>query len=265
MYRRIHSIVLNWIYSVLFVHIERTVVSVLKAGPIPRHVAFVMDGNRRYARSIGAHVFQGHVNGFFALRRVLEIMFLLGVQCVSVYAFAIDNFKREPEEVNALMKLAEERLIEFCEHDGVLKKHGVRLVVLGRTELLPPAVQAAVRKAEDLTKDNTRAVFNLCFAYSSRDEMASAVTQAVNDKLNEPSPTPITLADLESHMMTAKANSPPLDIFVRTSGVSRLSDFMLWQCSDNTQIQIIKRYWPEIGLLDLIPVVLDYQRKIWWA
>ncbi|VDB99733.1 unnamed protein product [Peniophora sp. CBMAI 1063] len=243
--------------------VQRAIIATFRAGPVPRHVAFVMDGNRRYARSQGKHVFEGHLNGFYALRRILEIMYLLGVQCVSVYAFAIDNFKRPAEEVDALMKLAEERLIEFCQHGGVLAEYGVRLVAVGNLSLCPPAVQAALRKAEELTKDNTKAVFNLCISYSSRDEMATAVEETINEKLHSQSFTPIAVSDVDAHMMTAKAASPPLDIYVRTSGVTRFSDYLLWQCCEDTQIQFIDRYWPEIGLLDMVPVLLDYQRKVW--
>ncbi|KAI0033392.1 Di-trans-poly-cis-decaprenylcistransferase [Vararia minispora EC-137] len=242
---------------------QRAVVAALRTGPIPRHVAFVMDGNRRYARSLGVRVVDGHVSGYYALRRVLEILYLLGVEHVTAYAFAIDNFKRTPEEVDALMSLAQDRLIEFCEHGGVLREYGVRLVAVGNISLCPPGVQDAIRRAEEMTKDNTRAVFNLCISYASRDEITTAVNTTVNEKLASQSPTPITVADLDAHMMTARGNSPPLDIFVRTSGVLRLSDFLLWQCNEDTQIQFIRRYWPEIGLLDIIPILLDYQRKVW--
>ncbi|KAI0053365.1 Prenyltransf-domain-containing protein [Auriscalpium vulgare] len=259
---------------------QRAVIDVLKAGPVPRHVAFVMDGNRRYARSQGMHVLRGHEDGFLALRRVLEICLLLGIRCVSVYAFSIDNFKRSQEEVDGLMHLAEVRLLELCEHGGVLQEYGVRLNALGKIDLFPPNVQAAVRRAEELTKDNDKAILNLCMPYTATDEIKTAVESAVQDALkasqtpayvvhpdtHSPSGTKrslITEKDIDDRLMTSRVGSPPLDILIRTSGVKRLSDYLLWQCAEDTQIQFINTYWPDVSLLDIVPIMLDYQRKVW--
>jgi len=243
--------------------IQRVLLGVLKTGPIPHHVAFIMDGNRRYARDKGVKVIQGHVDGFVALRRILGICSSLDIKVVSVYAFAIDNFKRPQEEVDALMNLAEKALLELCSQGGVLAEHGVRLNTIGKTQLFPPAVQAALAKAIELTKNNNRAVLNMCMPYSSRDEITTAVEKTVHDALVEGRIEPITENDIEDHLLTAKVNTPPLDILIRTSGVKRLSDYLLWQCTENTQIHFIDTFWPDIGLFDLLPIVLDYQRKVW--
>jgi ditrans,polycis-polyprenyl diphosphate synthase len=103
----------------------------------------------------------------------------LNVRCVSVYAFSIENFKRAPDEVDALMVLAEEKLLALAQRGSLLSRYGVRLNVLGRTELLPPAVRAAVHKAEDMTRTHDRAVLNLCMPYTARDEIAQAVSKTV--------------------------------------------------------------------------------------
>ncbi|KAF8507001.1 Decaprenyl diphosphate synthase-like protein [Russula emetica] len=244
--------------------IQRVLLGVLKTGPIPHHVAFIMDGNRRYARDKGVKVIQGHVDGFVALRRILGICSSLDIKVVSVYAFAIDNFKRPQEEVDALMNLAEKALLELCSQGGVLAEHGVRLNTIGKTQLFPPAVQAALAKAIELTKNNNRAVLNMCMPYSSRDEITTAVeencSRCVSRRKNRVSRTQ---NDIEDHLLTAKVNTPPLDILIRTSGVKRLSDYLLWQCTENTQIHFIDTFWPDIGLFDLLPIVLDYQRKVW--
>ncbi|EPQ57752.1 Di-trans-poly-cis-decaprenylcistransferase [Gloeophyllum trabeum ATCC 11539] len=243
---------------------QDALLSVLAAGPIPKHVAFVMDGNRRYARRKHAPVQQGHSEGFVALRRMLEICLKLGIKCVTAYAFAIDNFKRSPEEVDALMNLAEDKLQELCQHGSLLHEYGVRLNVIGKKELLPERVQAAARKAEEMTRYNDRAILNLCMPYASRDEITTAVERTINDALNEDrSPESISEKDIDDHLMTTAAGSPPLDILIRTSGVKRLSDFLLWQCCEDTQIQFATTYWPDFGLLDFIPIILDFQRKVW--
>ncbi|KAF8269320.1 Decaprenyl diphosphate synthase-like protein [Lactarius quietus] len=261
-----------WLRDQTYDRVRRVFLAVLRAGPIPQHVAFVMDGNRRYARVKGMKVIQGHVDGFVALRRVRRTrvpigkrkrrlspqldsgnMFWPDIKFVSVYAFAIDNFKRPKEEVDGLMHLAENALLDLCTHGGLLAQHGIRLNTVGKTNLFPPR----------MTKNNHKAVLNLCMPYSSRDEIATAVEETIHVAVSEGRTEPITEKDIEDHLMTTKVNSPPLDILIRTSGVKRLSDFLLWQCTDNTQIHFIDTFWPDMGLFDLLPIMLDYQRKIW--
>ncbi|KAK0555976.1 cis-prenyltransferase [Tilletia horrida] len=280
------------------------VLPILALGPVPRHIAFIMDGNRRWATSHKTSIKSGHVSGFEALKRVLESCLALeGLECISVYAFAIDNFKRTQEEVDALMELASDRLIELASHGQIIAKHCVRIRIIGRTELLPAHVQEAVRKVEDLTRENNKALLNICIPYAARDEMAAAVrstlTARMDQLLNDESESasqhqdaheplmnghsqhhqqngtaphssshsqssiydPITAEELDRHMMFA--HTPPLDLLVRTSGVRRLSDFMLWQCNTNTQLCFVDCYWPQFGLRHLIPILLNYQRAVW--
>lgn len=126
----------RWLYVFIVGHFQRFIISVLAAGPIPKHIAIVMDGNRRYAGKLGKPPIEGHIEGFSALRRVsnifshghvcvlkeyqvLELSFRLGVRCVSVYAFAIDNFRRSPEEVAALMNMFEEKLCSLSQNGYV--------------------------------------------------------------------------------------------------------------------------------------------------
>ncbi|KAF5372885.1 hypothetical protein D9758_001515 [Tetrapyrgos nigripes] len=263
---------------------QRFFLRVLSAGPIPQHVAFIMDGNRRFARRRRWQVKDGHGEGYLALRRLLEICLRLRIRCVSVYAFAIDNFKRSPEEVDALMQLAESKLLELCEHGELLDKYGVRLNVIGRTELFPENLQAAVRKAEDITRNNSRSILNLCMPYASRDEITTAVEDSVREALvlhstklsttsrenlgNEMdtlSHMDITEETITSHLMSMKRGSPPLDVLVRTSGATRLSDYMLWQGCEDTQIHFSNVYWPDFGLLDFVPIILQWQRSVWFG
>ncbi|KAF8633468.1 hypothetical protein AX15_001428 [Amanita polypyramis BW_CC] len=219
----------------LLTHLRNFLLYVLASGPIPSHIAFVMDGNRRYARLQHKAVQQGHIQGYQTLRHILELCLRLGVKCVSVYAFSIENFKRSKEEVDALMGLAEEKLEELCRHGDLLDEYGVRLNVIGKTKLLPESVQRAVQKAESMTRHNDRAILNLCMPYTSRDEITTAVQSTIHEKLlqspsSECTPT-VTEHDIASHLMITRAGSPPLDVLVRTSDVKRLSDFMLWQAS----------------------------------
>ncbi|KAI8989641.1 Di-trans-poly-cis-decaprenylcistransferase [Trametes punicea] len=259
------SSLLGWLREQASAKAEDAIISILSAGPIPQHVAFILDGNRRYARSKGMQVNEGHTDGFYNLRKMLEICIKLNVRCVSAYAFSIENFKRSPEEVNALMTLAEEKLLELCQKGEILDHHGIRLVIVGHRDMLPERVLAAAEKAENMTKHNNRAIFNLCMPYTSRDEITTAVRSVIQSRLEDDTDnTEITAEELDVHLMTSIAGSPPLDILVRSSGVKRLSDYMLWQCSEDTQLQFSSSYWPEFGLWDFVPIVLDYQRKVWW-
>ncbi|KAK0464443.1 dehydrodolichyl diphosphate synthetase [Desarmillaria tabescens] len=225
---------------------------------------FVMDGNRRYARMNHKQIPQGHAEGYVALRRVLEICLRLNIKCVSVYAFAIDNFKRPEDEVQALMSLAQEKLMELCQHGDLLEEYGVRLNVLGKRELLPKPVREAIRMAENMTRGHNRSILNICMPYASTDEITTAVQSCVKNALaKDDVDLRISTQDVEDNLMTSKAGSPPLDIMIRTSGVKRLSDFLLWQCCEDTQIQFCSAYWPDFGLFDFVPIILDFQRKAW--
>ncbi|KAF8517526.1 Decaprenyl diphosphate synthase-like protein [Hysterangium stoloniferum] len=255
---------LQWLYNTVFGFLQRMLLAVLASGPIPNHIAFIMDGNRRYAGKQGKPVHEGHYAGFSALGRMLEICYRLGVSSVTVYAFSIDNFRRPPAEVDALMNLCEEKLYELCRRGELLELYGVRLRVLGKTSLLPPKVRKAVKKAEDLTRNHNKAILNVMMAYTSRDEITTAIQTVVRRTLREKSsPELITEEDIDRELFTTSVGNQPVDVLVRTSGVKRFSDFLIWQCSENVQVHFTPVCWPDFGLRHFIPVILDYQRKVW--
>ncbi|WFD25550.1 ditrans,polycis-polyprenyl diphosphate synthase [(2E,6E)-farnesydiphosphate specific] [Malassezia nana] len=224
----------------------------LSLGPLPRHIAFIMDGNRRWSRLSGVKIRDGHYMGFEALKRVLELcLSLRRIDMVTVYAFALDNFRRDPEEVAALMELARTRLLELTNHSDLIRKFSVRVRVVGRRALLPPGVQETARRVEEATKDHTGPTLNVCMPYASQDEICEAATQAARQG-------DLTEATLAEHLMVPC--DIPVDVLVRTSHVSRLSDFLLWQCNEQTQIHFVDQYWPQFGARDLIPILLAYQR-----
>ncbi|KAG8898802.1 cis-prenyltransferase, partial [Tulasnella sp. 403] len=179
-----------------------------------------------------------------------------------VYAFSIENFKRPSEEVEALMSLAKEKLIEMSEKGEILDRHGVRLNIIGRRELLPRDVQKVAAKVESMTQHNTNAILNICMPYTSRDEMTTAVQATVKDCRDDfVGVEDITEHSIDKRLQITARGSPPLDILVRTSGTYRLSDFLLWQASEDCQIHFSKAYWPDYGLWDFIPVLLAYQKR----
>ncbi|CAK9780822.1 Undecaprenyl diphosphate synthase [Cutaneotrichosporon oleaginosum] len=239
--------------------------SVIALGPMPTHIGFVMDGNRRYARSHGQRIARGHEKGSESLKRTLRICLRLRIPVVSVYAFAIDNFRRSPEEVDALMRLATESLAEICREDGFLQQHGIRLRCIGRMELLKPDMQKALQAMEAATASNRNGVLNVCGPYASRDE----ITTAVRDTLSSDNPKAVTPATLFARLQSVAAaediaaGAGALDILVRTSDTKRLSDFMLWQADRGTQVHFVKTYWPDFGLTDLLPILLGWQQRAW--
>ncbi|GAA6008001.1 hypothetical protein JCM10207_006993 [Rhodosporidiobolus poonsookiae] len=236
------------------------IVRALRLGPRPAHIAFIMDGNRRSARERRLPVQVGHEEGFDALKRVLSFLLKLDIPHVTVYAFSIENFNRPPAEVDALMGLARTRLVEICQHGALLQQYGVRIRVLGRRDLLPPDVQASCAEAEALTALNTKGILNLCCPYASQEEIATAIKRTVDACVaGSLDPASITPATLEANLYTSA--SPPLDILIRSSGVNRLSDFLLWQASDQTTLHFVTPNWPDIGVAEILPPLLAFQAE----
>lgn len=265
---------------------------------------------------------------------------------VTIYAFSIENFKRSKYEVDALMDMAKVKLTQLSQHGDLMDRYGARIRVLGQRDLVKPDVLAAIDKAVAMTSRNGSAVLNICFPYTSRDEMTTAIRTTVEDwsrppdthkkpsspfkeariaqnirsqktdtllppknispsssstslsssntdspsslsstttlhqpnsltpsddeSLNKPdskpyptnsplfpSPETITPSILTEHMFTGA--DPPLDLLVRTSNVHRLSDFMLWQCHQDTEIAFLNVLWPEFDLWSFLPVLWEWQ------
>ncbi|WVR06398.1 di-trans,poly-cis-decaprenylcistransferase [Kwoniella sp. DSM 27419] len=261
----------------LFAAITTLLLYLISLGPIPQHVGFVMDGNRRYARNLGKKVSEGHGEGFTALRRTLEICLRLRIRAVSVYAFAIDNFNRSETEVSALMRLAKERLAELCQHGELLEEYGVQIRFIGQTSMFPPDVREAIAEMEEMTRYHKNGVLNVCGPYASRDEITTAIKTAIGDiHRGQLAPHDLTSGDIfarlgtsvsvskvDRKLLSRPSEADKLDILVRTSDVKRLSDFMMWQASADTQLHFVKTYWPEFGLSDMIPILLGWQQKVW--
>ena len=153
---------LGWLAS----FVRRTVNAIIRIAPVPQHIAFIMDGNRRYAERKQLQTAQGHASGYQRLIQALEWCLDLGITCVSVYAFSIDNYKRSAEEVSTLMQLAEEKLAYMMQEHAVLERHQVQVRVIGDLALAPPAVRAAAAKIMDSTKHHNKAILNICFSYT---------------------------------------------------------------------------------------------------
>ena len=153
------------------------------------------------------------------------------------------------------MKLLEGSLGELGENDPLVKKHNLRIRVLGRLELLEDHVLRAISKTMNATKNNRGKIVNICVAYTGRDEIASAIRETV---AGSGFPSKITAKSLTENMFMG---FPPLDLLIRTSGVYRLSDFMLWECHQDTDIEVVAMNWPDFGRWDIGLILLRWQSR----
>lgn len=248
---------MSWIQEAELSFFERLCARILKAGPMPKHVAFIMDGNRRYARRCHVERQQGHTQGFNKLAETLRWCMNLGIREVTVYAFSIENFRRSKDEVDGLMELSREKFTKLLEEREHLKKHGVCIRVLGDVSLLPLDVQQLIAQAVLETKHYNQCFLNMCFAYTSRHEISNAVKEmawGVEQGLLKPSDVSESL--LNSCLYTSKSPNP--DLLIRTSGELRLSDFLLWQTSYSCLV-FQSVLWPEYSFWNLCKAVLQFQ------
>ncbi|KAJ3167992.1 hypothetical protein HDU88_001939 [Geranomyces variabilis] len=246
------------LYSRAKNYLQSAAIDVLRAGPIPRHVGFIMDGNRRYARKAGVQTGVGHAMGSKKLEETLEWCLRLGVKVVTVYAFSIENFKRPSAEVDVLMDLASRKLEEFSNNSAFITKHSIRIKVLGDVSLLPLHVRTAAARAERSTRHHAGAVLNIACPYTSRHEMATAVALAARGVRE----ARLDVEDVDEELLDRlmmTGGDPQLDVLVRTSGEKRLSDFLLWQVSKSCRVHFLDVLWPDFTFWDMLPVLLAYQ------
>ncbi|KAF6036171.1 DHDDS [Bugula neritina] len=225
---------------------------------IPKHIAIIMDGNRRFAKQKYIARQQGHMKGFDKLTETLEWCLDIGINEVTVYAFSIENFKRSKEEVDGLMQLLKVKLEDLIADRKKIEENGVCVRALGNISLLPPHIQKLVAEVENLTSGFNRSFLNICLAYTSREEMTSSI-KLIAEGLAEGK---LEDSDVDSKLIESclYSNScQPLDLLLRTSGEVRLSDFLLWQ-SSYTLLSFVNVLWPEFSRWDLYAAVLFYQR-----
>ncbi|XP_073525801.1 uncharacterized protein [Phyllobates terribilis] len=242
----------NQIFGKLASFIRRYIFNILSVGPLPNHIAFIMDGNRRYARKHNLEEGEGHRAGFITLMSILTYCYELKIKYITVYAFSIDNFNRQPEEVKCLMELMQEKIEALLQEQSVIMEYSVRVHFVGNLKLLSKSLQLSIDRVIKASKHNTKAVLVVCVAYTSTDEIVHAVQESIAEKCRE-----LKLGDIEKHMYMGVA--PDVDILVRSSGETRLSNFVLWQTA-NCLLYCPSALWPELGLRHLVWSVLNFQR-----
>ena len=222
----------------------------------PRHIAIIMDGNGRWANARGLPRAEGHRAGAESVREAVETCRQIGVDYLTLYAFSSENWNRPKKEVDALMKLLERFLREKLPE---MLKQNVRLHAIGRLNILPEKCQKQIDKAIEGTKDNTGLNLVLALSYGSREEITDAVRAiATKAAAGEIKPEDIDNELFSDHLSTVGIPDP--DLLIRTSGESRISNFLLWQIS-YPEIIISQKNWPDFRNADLRAAVEEYAHR----
>ena len=219
---------------------------------IPYHLAIIIDGNRRWAREKGLPIFEGHRQGLKKVKELGKWLKARGIKILTLYCFSTENWKRSPAEVNYLMKLLNSALTEDIKE---FHKRGFKLRVIGQKERLPSYLQKAIKKAEELTKNNKEGILNLAISYGGRAEIVEAVRKIIKEKI---SPDRIDEKLIGNYLYTQDLPDP--DLIIRTSGEQRLSNFLLWQ-SAYSELYFCPKYWPDFTEKDLDEALKEYTRR----
>jgi undecaprenyl diphosphate synthase len=212
---------------------------------VPRHVAIIMDGNGRWARQRDLPRFHGHEQGGKTVEKIALYGVKLGIECMSLYSFSLQNWKRPKEEVDFLMHLYS-LYLEAIRPD--LMTHNVRLVHLGRLDRLPQKVVDTLHKTVEITGTNTGMVLAIALNYGGRAEIVDAVKRIAADAVaGKLSPADIEEATLDRNLYTAGLPDP--DLLIRTSGEMRISNFLLWQIS-YAEFFVTHTLWPDFSEAD---------------
>jgi undecaprenyl diphosphate synthase len=219
---------------------------------IPRHLGFILDGNRRWARQHSIPEFDGHLAGYNALHEVIDRAYERGVECISIYIFSTENWKRPSAEVSGLMKLA--LRIVTTDLKKIMDLH-IRVRFLGRPDGVGAKLLKAIEKAEEKTEAFTERTLAVCFNYGGQQEIVDAVKRCMGDGLTSDEVTQAAIAD-----RLYAPEVPPVDIVVRTSGEQRLSNFMLWRTS-YSEFMFLEKYWPDMTKSDVDVIIKEYDRR----
>jgi len=219
---------------------------------IPRHVGYIIDGNRRWAKKHGLPTYEGHLAGYNALREVAFATLESGVEYMSIYIFSTENWKRSQEEIKGLMSLI---LRLFTTDAKLFTKNNIRLKILGTRDGLDDKILKAMDKLQEDTKDNTAGTLAICLNYGGQMEVVDAVKKIVQLGVKAEDVTQDLIAE---HLYGAEI--PPMDVMIRTSGEKRLSNFMLWRAAYSEFI-FLKKMWPDMTKDDVTAIIKEYSRR----
>ena len=223
---------------------------------MPRHIAIIMDGNRRWAKKRGKNASFGHKEGAKTLEKIVRYANKIGLEYITVYAFSTENWKRAEEEVKALMMLLQNYLDDYSKRADT---ENIRVKILGDITALSESMQKSIIKCMERTKDNTGVTFNIALNYGGRDEIVKAVKKIAQDvEMGKVSPDSIDEEMISNNLYTASMPDP--DLLIRTSGELRLSNFLPWQVV-YSEFLFIDKNWPDFEECDLDNAIIEYQKR----
>ena len=217
-----------------------------------RHIGYIVDGNRRWAKQYGLPAYEGHLAGYNAIKDIAVATFDAGIEYMSAYVFSTENWKRSQDEVGKLMKLVLRLLTADLPE---FEKRNIRLRILGSREGVDAKILEAIDKAEAQTAKNTSGTLCLCFNYGGQLELVDAFKKIAKSG--------VAADDITSEMVAANLYAPevpPIDLVVRTSGEQRLSNFMLWR-SAYSELLFVDKNWPDMTAKDVADILQEYNGR----
>jgi undecaprenyl diphosphate synthase len=234
---------------------EAELLAKLDLARLPRHVAVIMDGNGRWAQRKHLPRVAGHRVGTQTARTTIETCARLKIEALTLYAFSVENWRRPKTETDFLMALLREYLRQEM---PLIQRNNIRMKFLGRARELPLAVQQDMKNAEQKTAGNGGMVLSLALNYGGRAEIVDAANAILAERNGQGDRSPITEEELSRHLYTASLPEP--DLLIRTSGESRVSNFLLWQIA-YAEIFLTDTLWPDFNRARLLESFQEFQRR----
>ncbi len=228
----------------------------IKPEKIPKHIAVILDGNRRFARKLMMQPWKGHEWGAKKVEELLNWCYEAGIKEVTLFAFSLQNFNRPKEEFNYLMNLFRKAYNNFV-NDKRIEEYGIRVKFIGRINLLPEDLQLIVKEVEERTKNNNNYFVNIAMAYGGREEIVDAVKKlALKIKNQDLDPSMID-ENIFSDYLALKSNP---DMVIRTGGEKRTSNFLIWQ-TNYSEWFFLEKSWPEFTKKDFLKCLKEYSER----
>ena len=223
---------------------------------LPKHIAIIMDGNRRWAKQKGNKVAFGHREGAKTLEKIVRYANKIGIEYITVYAFSTENWKRAEDEVNSLMLLFQNYIENYSKRAD---SENIKIKFLGDLKRLNLKLQKGIADCENRTKLNTGITFNIALNYGGRMEIIKAIKEIAEDvKANK-----LNIENIDENIVSSKlytSGEPDPDLLIRTSGEKRLSNFLPWQLV-YSEFLFIDKYWPDFNEEDLDMAIIEYQKR----
>jgi len=219
---------------------------------LPKHIGIMIDGNRRWAKARKMPSFLGHKKGIERVVEIINYAFQKKIKVLTLYGFSTENWKRSKEEVDYLMRLFTDFAKKYAPS---FKKKGIQFRHLGNIEMLPPSLQKELKKAQSLTKTNSKMFLNIALSYGGRDEIVRAVKEIVHQKIP---PEKINEKVIMDHLDTK--GLPEVDFIIRTSGEMRLSNFLPFQ-GTYAELYFPKVYWPDFNKKQFDLALKEFQKR----